>query len=223
MRTILCIFCLLFGVNLQAAEAWKASSEERQLNEKRAMRSTSSLHSSEKDSLPAKQLSKRPQTTDSGDFWIYDAWIELNKDTDRDGFYSGFTLFIDVDSHFAQAPVYARLYLGKNDSFREYHSTSDFFVNGQSSNDFFEVSTELLEGFADNDYEILIELYDADRNELVAVYDSFDDEDLLYLPLESRDYEYNQVVVVRETSGGSTGLLSLIPLALLCCYRLKRG
>lgn len=216
MKAVPFLALLLFSLPGLADSEWKATSKESQLNEVRSSSPKSSLKS-DKDA-PARILSLRPQHTDTGDFWIYDAWISLLSDPDADGYYSEFTLSFDVDSLYTQAPVYARLYLGNADKFREYHTTSVFSVHGESSDDFLDVTTTLLEGFRADDYEILIELYDGDTNELVAVYDSYDDEDLLYLPLESREYEQN-VVIVEEVHGGSASMLAMLLLLTVVIWR----
>lgn len=77
----------------------------------------------------------------------------------------------------------------------------------------------MLNGFAPDDYEVLIELYDAYSNELVAVFDGNDDADLYLLSLESSDYESVEVVVIHE-HGGSLGLWGLILLPLIFVRRM---
>ncbi|WP_158970838.1 choice-of-anchor H family protein [Paraglaciecola sp. L3A3] len=152
-------------------------------------------------------------------FWLYDAWISFHTDDDRDGFYNHFTLEFDADTEFDHAQVYARLYLAKGEVFKEYHTTSNFNIYADNNNDSFVVESELLTGFPAADYEVLIELYDANSNQLVATLDGFNDADLYLLPLESEDYEevyVDQVVVIHE-SGGSLAWLILffIPVAIV--------
>lgn len=216
MKVVPFLILLLFSLPGQAEPTWKASSTESQLNEARSASTKSSLKSDK--SSPARMLPLRPQHADSSDFWIYDAWITLLSDPDADGYYSEFTLSFDADSIYTQVPVYARLYLGSGETFREYHTTSEFIVHGESSDDYLEVTTTLLEGFRANDYELLLELYDGDTDELVAIYDSYDDEDLLYLPLESREYE-QQVVIVEEVHGGSANIYAILILSVLAAWR----
>jgi hypothetical protein len=150
------------------------------------------------------------------DFWVFDAWVEFYTDEDSDGYYNHFSVEFDADTEFSSAEVYARLYLGKDEVFKEYHTTSNFSIFSDTSTDSFVVESELLNGFAPDDYEVLIELYDAYSNELVAVFDGNDDADLYLLSLESIEYESVQVVVVHE-HGGSLSLwaLFLIPLILV--------
>ena len=71
---------------------------------------------------------------------------------------------------------------------------------------------------------MLIELYDAYSDELVAVYDGNDDADLFLLSIESQEYETTQGIIVHE-HGGSVGLLGLllIPLLLMMRKYKKRG
>jgi hypothetical protein len=114
--------------------------------------------------------------------------------------------------------VYAVLYLGKDEVFKEYHTTSVFNIFSDNTNDSFVVESELLNGFPSDEYEVLIELYDAYNDDLVAVYDGNNDADLYLLSLESKEYESIQVIVVRE-HGGSVSLWGLLLLPFLLITR----
>ncbi|MCF2949716.1 choice-of-anchor H family protein [Paraglaciecola aquimarina] len=171
----------------------------------------------------ARTLTIRPNANNLDQtFWLYDAWITFHSDQDRDGFYNHFTVEFDADTEFNHAEVYARLYLAKGEVFKEYHSTSNFNIYADNNNDSFVVESELVTGFPSADYEVLIELYDAYNNQLVATLDGTNDADLYLLPLESANYEevyVDQVVVIHE-SGGSLGWFSLllVPLVALRKY-----
>jgi len=160
----------------------------------------------------------------STDFWIFDAFVNYNIDLDRDGYYSTITLEFDVDTVYSQAEVYARLYLARGDVFEEYHTTSLFLIEGDSSEDQFVVESELLTGFPSDDYELLIEVYDGLNDQLVASFDGFNDADLTLLTLESRSFEREQrdVIIVSE-SGGSFGylMLLLVPILLTRMFTVK--
>lgn len=143
------------------------------------------------------------------DFWIYDAVVFYDIDRDADGYYSGFTLEFDADTIYTEAEVYARLYLARGEVFEEYHTTSLFYINGDSSNDSYVIESDLQTGFPPGDYELLIELYDTYDNRLVAISDGYSDADLSLLTLESQSYEEPQVVIVNE-HGGSFGFLALL-------------
>jgi hypothetical protein len=102
---------------------------------------------------------------------------------------------------------------------------SVFHIDGESSDDSFEVDSELLTGFPSGDYELLIELYDALNDELVATLDGNSDADLYSLTLESTDFEEVYVeptVVIVHENGGSMAYLTLLllPLAL---YRQQKS
>lgn len=167
----------------------------------------------------ARTLLVRPEVKAfNQEFWIFDAWVEFYSDEDRDGYFNHFSVEFDADTAFSSAEVYARLYLGKDEVFKEYHTTSNFNIFSDNSTDSFVVESELLNGFSSAEYEVLIELYDAYSDELVAVFDGNDDADLYLLSLESNEYESVQVVVVRE-HGGSVSLLGLLLLPLLIIKR----
>lgn len=145
------------------------------------------------------------------EYWIYDSWVTLDADIDYDGYYSRFTVEFDADTIYASAPVYAVVYLGNNDTYDAIHVTSNFEIYGEESSDSFVLENTLLSGFPPQEYDLLIELYDAYSDTLVAYSDSYHDGDLYRVSLESDEYEYRyeDTVVVVEEHGGTMGWLSL--------------
>ncbi|WP_438865162.1 choice-of-anchor H family protein [Neptunicella sp.] len=225
--TTLLVSCSFLSHAAENAQ-WKTRSIEKQFSQQSAVLSKSSQQdpsSSNNQSIQtqaARVLAARPSIDDS-DFWIYDAWTTLEKDTDYDGYYHAITVEFDADTIYSHADVYARLYLSSGGDFYEYHTTSSFHIDGEDSQDSFIVETDLLEGFPANDYELLIELYDSDTDQLVATLDGYDDADLYLLPLESRNHEHTsggQVTVTTEYGGG-IGVVTGLMLLLLTCYRYK--
>lgn len=235
LRRLILSSVLLSGVAWSSENVnWSAQSTEKQFEKTSELKfktskgvaanaqplTTSSLQKSAagtNKNAQAKILSHRPEAKSiNQDFWIFDASVEFFFDDDRDGYFNHFAVEFDADTEYSSAEVYARLYLGKNEVFREYHSTANFTIFSDSTNDSFVVESELLNGFSSAEYEVLIELYDAYNDELVAVFDGNDDADLYLLSLESKEYETVQVVVVTEHGGGVIlwGLV-LIPFLLL--------
>jgi hypothetical protein len=222
-------------------ESWSAQSTEKQFDltssviykaydDKRAIvssitpaaQSKSATSASNKKDVMARTLTVRPEAKPSyQEFWIFDAWVEFYSDNDRDGYFNHFSVEFDADTEFSSAEVYARLYLGKDEIFKEYHTTTNFNIFSDNSNDSFVVESELLNGFSSAEYEVLIELYDAYNDELVAIFDGNDDADLYLLSLESKEYETPQVIVVRE-HGGSVGFWGSLLLPLLLITRQYR-
>jgi hypothetical protein len=214
-------------------ESWSAQSTEKQFEQTSEViykasngsilpltpsaQSKTAMGVSNKKDAQAKIFTVRPQLKSAyQEFWIFDAWVAFFRDDDRDGYFNHFSVEFDADTQYSSAKVYARLYLGKNEIFKEYHTTSNFNIYSDSNEDSFVVESELLNGFPPGEYEVLVELYDAYNDELVAVFDGNDDADLYLLSLESEEYESTQVIVVRE-HGGSLSLwgLLLLPLILL--------
>lgn len=155
------------------------------------------------------------------EYWIYETWVTLHNDIDADGYHSTFSVEFDADTIFTSAPVYAVLYLGNNGVYDAIHVSSEFYLYGEDSTDTFTIESTLVSGFPSDDYDILLELYDAESEALVTFTDGYDDAALAYVPLESENHEYvieDRVIIVEE-HGGTWSLLSLILLGGLVVTR----
>ncbi len=168
-------------------------------------------------SIAGKSGEQLRTATHSVDYWFYDAWMTLYTDRDYDGYYASFDLEFDADTNYYQAPVYAIVYLGTNDYYEAFHVTSVFNLYSDSSDDSVLLESELVSGYPSNDYDILIELIDAQTDQVLVTIDAYEDADLSYQSMESFDYDRpvtSEVVV--ETHAGSwsvwmsLGLLGLI-------------
>ncbi|MBF7074948.1 choice-of-anchor H family protein [Glaciecola sp. MH2013] len=160
------------------------------------------------------------RASDDPDFWIYDSYITLDADIDYDGYYSAFTLEFDVDTIYNQAAIYAEVYSTTTDVFSLFYTTDIYRINSDSTNDSIVIENTLLSGFPSNDYELMVVVYDADTDEVVAVSDGTDDADLAFISLESENYEYVEPVdVVVVERGGSTGVWLLVSLTLATLLR----
>jgi hypothetical protein len=146
------------------------------------------------------------------EFWIYESWVSLQHDLDYDGYFSSFSVEFDADTIFVDAPVYAVLYLGQNGVYDAIHVSSEFFIYGEDSSDSFVIESTLVSGFPSYDYDILLELYDAQTEQLVAFSDGYDNAEFAFVPLESETNEYivEDTVVIVEEHGGTLNLAALL-------------
>ncbi len=160
------------------------------------------------------------------DFWIYDSWVTFLDDIDGDNYYSRFLVEFDVDTVYVEAPVYAVVYLGDADEYEAIHVSDTFWVYGENTEDSYVVDSELVSGFPSYDYDILIEIYDADTDELVAFSDGYEDADLAFVSLESQNHDIYQetLVVTSHAHGGSLMLTSLaFVLGMISWRKLRRN
>ena len=164
----------------------------------------------------------------AGDFWIYDADVILFGDDDRDGYFYGIDLLFDADTIYSSAPVYAVLYLSLNGGpWNEYTATENFRINGSSADDEYVVVTELQSGYPTGDYDILIELFDAETGAFLTDYGPESDSALSFLALEdfNRDapvFDRPVTVSTGRGGGGAAGFLTLALLGLLAAARVRR-
>jgi len=150
------------------------------------------------------------------EFWFFDVTVDLFADLDRDGFYTGLDVAFDVDTIYTVADVYAVIYLSYEfGPWNEYAVTEDFTIFGASGGDEYVVETDLVSGYPTGEYDILIELFDADDGTFVASIGPEDTSELAYLPLEDigRDTPPGTTTVVVTEGGGAFGLAGLLALA----------
>ena len=167
----------------------------------------------------------------SADFWFYLADVELYGDSDRDGYYSGIDLLFDVDTYYSVADIYAVAYLSfEGGPWEEYAVTEDFTIFGASGTDDYVIVTDLVSGYPRGDYDILIEVFDADTSEFLAWYGPEDTSALAFLPLEDmeRDAPAPETrITVNSGGGGASDLLLLallgFPAAFSGLRRLRRS
>lgn len=122
----------------------------------------------------------------SDSFYIYDAVSTLRADRDNDGYHSEFRVRFDADVRVGDALVYAKLYLRRRgeSQWYLYRETDDFWVYGQSGDDDYYVTTTLDAGYATDDYDVLIDLYESGYAGIVATLGPIESGALSYLPLE---------------------------------------
>lgn len=142
-------------------------------------------------------------------FYIFDAGSDFVSDRDDDGYSSEFRLRFDADTDFEDAWVYAKLYLrryGESD-WLLYHVTDDFIVEGRSDDDDYFVTTLLDDGFPTSEYDVLIDLYESDREGIVATLEPSDSPSLSLLPLEEVGLDVPIEIPGYSIEGVSTTLL----------------
>ena len=156
------------------------------------------------------------------DFWFYLADVELYGDSDRDGYYSGIDLLFDIDTYYSVARIYAVAYLSyEGGPWEEYAVTEDFSIFGSSGTDDYVIVTDLVSGYPRGDYDILIEVFDADTSEFLAYFGPEDTSELAFLPLEDMDRDApapETRITVNSGGGGAIDLLLLMLLGVSAAF-----
>ena len=163
----------------------------------------------------------------TNDFWIFDADVLVFGDDDNDGYFFGIDLEFDADTVFSSAVVYAALYLSlEGGPWNEYAVTEDFLIEGAVGRDAYGVVTELQSGYPAGDYDLLIELYDADTGEFLTDFGPESSSALALLPLEDFNRDApgfdTRVTISRGGGGGSLELVSLLMLLTMWASRAAR-
>jgi hypothetical protein len=174
------------------------------------------------------KLGSGSDTTQSGslDFWIYDADVQLFNDDDRDGYFHGIDLLFDADTIYSAAEIYAVVYLSLDfGPWNEYAVTEDFWIFGASGTDEYVLVTELMSGYPTGDYDLLIELFDADDNFFLTSFGPDETSALSFLPLEdfNRDAPIDDIpIAVSHGGGGAADAWTIGILLLLLVVRAAR-
>lgn len=150
------------------------------------------------------------------EYWFYDVSVKLFSDFDHDGYFYGIDLTFDADTQYAVAEVYAVIYLSYQfGPWNEYSATENFTIFGASSQDKYFVESELISGYPTGQYDILIELFDAYDDTLVASIGPEQSSNLSLLPLEDagRDTPIVTTIVIDSGGGGSLAWFTLLMLA----------
>ena len=160
------------------------------------------------------------------DFWFYEANVQLFNDDDRDGYFHGIDLLFDADTIYSAAEVYAVVYLSLDfGPWNEYGVTEDFWIFGASGTDEYVLVTELMSGYPTGDYDLLIELFDADDNSFLTSFGPDETSALSFLPLEdfNRDAPIDDIpVALSHGGGGAADAWTISILLLLLVVRAAR-
>jgi MYXO-CTERM domain-containing protein len=159
-----------------------------------------------------------------GDTWVYEATTDVFSDRDGDGYYRFLRVRFDADTIYNYSYVYAEIYLSADGTAWEHlYSTQDFAVWGSDPDDDYEVETELVSGYSTGQYDVLIELYDADTGELVDEFGPNESPDFSLVPLEDSGRDGAIVAPPDSHSDGGGGAVSWLGLAgLLGALTLRR-
>jgi hypothetical protein len=125
-----------------------------------------------------------------GGVWISNIGTSLYIDSDQDGYFSAFTLTIDADTDYSQADVYATIDIQRSGGEREsLHTSGTFSIYGNSLTDEYRVDIELIRNYPIGDYDLFINLVDANDHAQVDSVGPTDISNLSRLPLESEDLD----------------------------------
>jgi hypothetical protein len=170
-----------------------------------------------------------------GDSWIYDASTDLFSDHDGDGYFHYLRVRFDADTIYPESWVYVEIYISADGlAWEHLYSTDDFAIWGYDPDDDYEVETDLVSGYSTGQYDVLIELYDADTGELLDEFGPNESPEFSLLPMEDSGRDGHVVNVpppapapvpdaVVVSGGGATSWLTLPGLLGLLLWRRRRS
>jgi hypothetical protein len=167
------------------------------------------------------------------EFEIFDAWVDLNGDLDDDGYFHHIKVSFDADTTSELETVFVKLYLSREGGpWYQYADTDLFEIHFDSTDDSYEVLTELVDGYRPGYYEVLIELHSLYHHGTVASQIIRMDSEGYSLSLEDlehddvyRDEYYDDTDYIDVSYGvgvsGSFSYAGLVMLAILLLIKLR--
>ncbi len=126
------------------------------------------------------------------DIWVSDISTVLFNDSDHDGYFAGFSVTLDVDVSQHSAEVYANFYLQSRAEGPNFlHSTNVFRIYEQDSIDRYRVDVDLTDSFFAGEYDLIIDVIDAQSTQVADTVSHRTHSNLGGLPLESNNYQFD--------------------------------
>lgn len=157
---------------------------------------------------------RRPALLTMNDVWFYSTESTLRVDADRDGYFHAFSIAFDAELRYGDAQVYAQLYLSlEGGPWNHYATTEVFTLEAAGPADGYVVDTSLELGYPRGHYDVLIELYEAYDQTLIASAGPEESYALTALPLEDAGRDRVDTQGSGHGGGGGLGLAGLLSLA----------
>lgn len=156
------------------------------------------------------------------DYQIYDARTRLFDDFDGDGRYTYLRTRFDLATNYAASDVFVRLFMRRRGGLWLMVFESDVFtVFSGFSLDNYEIETELVSGFPPDDYDVLLEVYEAPFDNIVLQYGPSETSAFSYLPMEDISFDNVLTKPIAVSSGGGGAMsIELLFLVFLAGLRL---
>lgn len=130
-------------------------------------------------------------------------------DTDRDGFFTHFSISFDVDSSHGHRDIYARIWIRSDSNDWElFHTTGKYQIYGGLASDTFRVESKLLNNYPAAYYDLKLDILDPYNDQLLDSVDASTHTTLFALPLESTSLDDGGIrdQVVHEHVGAAITL-----------------
>ncbi len=122
--------------------------------------------------------------------WVAEIGTLLTRDLDNDGYFTGFSLSVDVDTFFTDQDVYLALYTRDSSGTESpLHRTRDFSIYGDALSDEYEIDIDLVTSYPADTYDLIIDVHNARDDRILDSVDNRQFSNLRRLPLESEDLD----------------------------------
>ena len=139
--------------------------------------------------LQTTQFRHRPDLV-FNETWVAEIGTLLTRDLDNDGYFTGFSLSIDVDTYFTNQDVYLALFTRDSSGAESpLHRTRNFSIYGNALTDEYEIDIDLVSSYPADTYDLIIDVHDARDDRILDSIDNRQFSNLRSLPLESEDLD----------------------------------
>ncbi len=154
-----------------------------------------------------------------GHVWVDDVGTSLFSDNDHDGYFGGFSLSFDVDTSYNSQDIYASIFLQRGDQSPVLLlTTKTFRIYGRSGSDVYRVEAQLVDRYRAGEYQVRIDIHDADSGRVLDTVDDQTFRNLRNLPLEAEPYHdgsHSDVIVAEYAGFGGPVLLLILGISAL--------
>jgi hypothetical protein len=121
---------------------------------------------------------------------VYDVWFNLIEDTDGDGYFHQFEVSFDVDTQYAQQEIYV---VGKliGATSQQLFETEHYHIESDSGADSYQTTVLLSDGYPSGEYNMELNVYDAQTDTLLLHVNGQHDQDMWGLYLEDAKLEHS--------------------------------
>lgn len=150
---------------------------------------------------------------DDDEVMIVSVGSSVYSDTDRDGFFTHFSITVDADVDYGSREVQMRIFLRSDgDEYTEFYTSNRFHIYDNLSSDSYSIDSKLVNNYPAGFYDVRIDVIDAFSGERLDSVDAETHSTLFAMPLESAMLDDGPADAIVHENIGSAGIPAILVL-----------